>query len=398
MAVTDIRTDASQDSSADASDRLLLPALSIRGFRGFRDLEIARLGRVTLFTGANSIGKSTILDAVRIWAQRGSRSSIRSLLTRRDEFSTNVDLDGEPYVDVDLNALFYGREISIGSSITIGSTFETPELEIVAEEITDEHDRLLGRFGYEAVADGKGILVAKFDNRKYPLPWIILPNGDVVDTRGEWYPRWRRPRMDSDPNVKEDDAVFSAIGPDLPDDRTIANRWFGVALTDAEATVVEALKLIAGDDIERIAALGEDRKNRSKEDIGIFVRRQGSDQRIPLKSLGDGAVRILAIALALANRHMGFLLLDEVENGIHYRVLPDLWRMIFELAQKNDVQVLATTHSFDCVRGFAQAALENEEVEGRLIQLSDRRGGLRAYELPEEELIIAAQQGIEVRG
>lgn len=398
MTVTDTRTDASQVSSANPAEQLLLPSLAIQGFRGFRDLEVSRLGRLTLFTGANSIGKSTILDAVRIWAQRGSRASIRSLLTRRNEFSTNVDLDGEPYIDVDLNALFYGREISIGSSITIGSTFETPELEIVAEEITDEHDRLLGRFGYEAIADGKGILVAKFADRKHPLPWIILPNGDIVDTRGEWYPRWRRPRMDSDPNVEEDDTVFSAIGPDLPDDRTLANRWFGVALTDAETTVVEALRLIAGDDIERIAALGEDRKNRSKEDIGIFVRRHGSDQRIPLKSLGDGAVRMLAIALALANRHMGFLLLDEVENGIHYRVLPDMWRLIFELARKNDVQVLATTHSYDCVRGFAQAALENEEVEGRLVQLSSRNGKTYVGELPEKELVIAARQRIEVRG
>ena len=90
------------------------------------------------------------------------------------------------------------------------------------------------------------------------------------------------------------------------------------------------------------------------------------DRPVPLKSLGDGAVRLFGVALALANSRDGFLLIDEVENGIHYSLQFDFWKMVMKAAHDNNVQVFATTHSWDCVRGFAWAASETEEVEGAL--------------------------------
>ena len=108
-------------------------------------------------------------------------------------------------------------------------------------------------------------------------------------------------------------------------------------------------------------------------------------------------MRLFGAALALANSRDGFLLIDEAENGIHHSVQQDYWRMILRSAQQNNVQVIATTHSWDCVRGFARAAAETEEAEGQLVRLSRQYGDLRAVEYSEEELTIAAEQGIEVR-
>ena len=67
------------------------------------------------------------------------------------------------------------------------------------------------------------------------------------------------------------------------------------------------------------------------------------------------------------------------------------------LPSENNVQVIATTHSWDCVRGFAQASAEAEEVEGVLVRLSRQHGDLRAVEYSEKNLMVAAAQGIEVR-
>ena len=52
------------------------------------------------------------------------------------------------------------------------------------------------------------------------------------------------------------------------------------------------------------------------------------------------------------------------KTGIHHSVQPKFWKMVLQTAQRNNVQVLATTHSWDCVKGFAEAAAELEEVEG----------------------------------
>ena len=93
-------------------------------------------------------------------------------------------------------------------------------------------------------------------------------------------------------------------------------------------------------------------------------------------------------------------MLDEVENGIHHSVQRDFWKMILTTAQANDVQVFATTHSWDCVTGFAQAMLDMEDsigMNGTLIRLDRRDERIRAVEYSKRDLEVAAEQGIEVR-
>ena len=58
-------------SEGSPSNHLHLPSLSIKGFRGIDDLSISRLGRVTLLAGKNGVGKTTVLEACRVYAARG---------------------------------------------------------------------------------------------------------------------------------------------------------------------------------------------------------------------------------------------------------------------------------------------------------------------------------------
>ncbi len=71
--------------------------------------------------------------------------------------------------------------------------------------------------------------------------------------------------------------------------------------------------------------------------------------------------------------------------------------MVLRTAQRNNVQVLATTHSWDCVAGFAQASCEYDDVEGILVRLENQQDGVRAVEYSESDLVVAAEQRIEVR-
>ena len=68
-------------------NRLHLPSLSIKGFRGIDALTIDRLGRVTLIAGKNSVGKTTVLDAIQVYAARGHYDILSQLLTSRQEVS-----------------------------------------------------------------------------------------------------------------------------------------------------------------------------------------------------------------------------------------------------------------------------------------------------------------------
>lgn len=109
--------------------------------------------------------------------------------------------------------------------------------------------------------------------------------------------------------------------------------------------------------------------------------------------------RMLDFAVALEGGRNGILLIDEIENGLHYSVQPDLWRMIFETAQELDVQVFATTHSYDCVQAFQQVSGEHEE-EGMLISLRRKRSDpekIVAVPIEEEELEYAVETHTDVR-
>ena len=177
----------------------------------------------------------------------------------------------------------------------------------------------------------------------------------------------------------------------------MASLWDNVALTAEEDLAIKALRLILDDSIDRVAVVGDDESRHRGHGRRVVAKLRDHPRPVPLKSLGDGATRMFAAGLVLANSRNGFLVVDEAENGLHYSVQRDFWRMVLRAAHYNNVQVLATTHSWDCVTGFAQAATESNDVEGVLVRLERDADKLRAVEYTEEDLQTAAEQDIEVR-
>ena len=132
------------------TNRLHLPDLTIKGFRGIDELSIPRLGRVTLLAGKNGVGKTTVLDAVRVYATRGRYRDLSRLLRDREEMSVVIDEDGDITSQPDWTALFYDRDFSPNFLITIGpNQFEDP-LYIELTLPTDEMLPLLDLSGHES--------------------------------------------------------------------------------------------------------------------------------------------------------------------------------------------------------------------------------------------------------
>ena len=127
------------------------------------------------------------------------------------------------------------------------------------------------------------------------------------------------------------------------------------------------------------------------------VRLVDNDEPLPLYSLGDGMLRALGISLALVNAKDGILLIDEFENGLYYTVQPDLWQFIFRVARHLNVQVFATTHSWDCIKAFQKAASAEKQTEGLLIRQVSKKGEIGVTLYDEQELTIATREHIEVR-
>lgn len=168
--------------------------------------------------------------------------------------------------------------------------------------------------------------------------------------------------------------------------------WDRIALFDLEGQVVEALGII-DPSITAVSMVGGDRPRRPRTAI---VRSGKIPRPVPLRSFGDGLNRFSGIALSLVNAKDGLLLIDEFENGTHYSVQLDTWRMIFGLAAALDVQVFATSHSWDAIETFQKAAAETAE-EGVLVRLARKDEDIIPTVFREDELRIATRDGIEVR-
>jgi len=68
---------------------MILQNLRIKNFRLFEDLEFNRLGRINLLVGRNNAGKSTVLEALRIYAAVGSPRLLQELLKSHNEAGGN---------------------------------------------------------------------------------------------------------------------------------------------------------------------------------------------------------------------------------------------------------------------------------------------------------------------
>lgn len=112
-----------------------------------------------------------------------------------------------------------------------------------------------------------------------------------------------------------------------------------------------------------------------------------------MSSMGDGINRILTVILALVNCKGGVFLLDEFETGLHYTVQTQLWRVIFMLSEKLNVQVFATSHSHDCINSFIAV-----NRGGQIIRLDNRGGEIVAVNYSDDkEMEFIAQNGVEIR-
>ena len=361
----------------------ILDTLEVCGFRTFEHLQIERLGRVNLITGKNNVGKTCLLEALQLYARKASVPTIIwEIMKIRDK--SKKRLVNATDMLAALRYLFYGRkEIRPGTEpIQIGPINRLEEMLSIAigwsiTEMKDGglHTRPL-QPGDNSTADNLipiFIIRAGSSTLSYPLDPSISQ---------------RILRL----NTKEVNCIFAPANG--LEDSQIAELWDGIVLTHLEKEVLAALRLVAPG-VEGLNFVGApifevgERKP--------IVKIANIDEPLPLSNLGDGMQRVLGISLALVNARDGVLLIDEFENGLHYSVQPDLWRLIFHIADRLNVQVFATTHSWDCIEAFQKAVQEVAESEGLLIRLENKRGKTVTTLFDERKLGIATREQIEVR-
>ena len=351
----------------------MLTQLKIRNFRGFQDLTMDSLKAINLIAGENNAGKTSLLEALFLLSAAGNpRLGIKSIVLRGLEGGKILPEAVETF----WKQLFFG--LDIGQSIEIkGNHTEhgslvlkiRSEQQTIADIPLDRAERVsaTNQMGYPSLVfecrdPSSGKLIKSLIRMKegkfevhQPATNIFLPSVILLSQSRD--PRGDAHRLAELKQRKQGDVVLEALQIIEP------------KLKSIEENSSSGAPMIWGD-------------------IGL-------SEMVPLSLMGEGMNRIARIVLTITVPKGGIVLIDEIENGLHHSILPGIWRYIDKMAQKFDTQILATTHSRECVRATQRASLDPERFRYHRLEVGKEGNYPVTYD--PEVLESAFEHNFEIR-
>lgn len=371
----------------------MLSSIHIKGYRGFKDFRMENLCRVNLLVGANNSGKTSALEAFYLLASQADRRALVQVLLRRGELKYDRDENyPKGYPEVDASHLFYGHECRLGNKFDILAQNQRPKKSLSAEVVElPLKERSTNRSREDEGFDPRLALRIKGSPKpKVARIPIGLSGGFSTDPRDD---RWN-------PATEGDGSRVIFITTHSLNPRELIRAWDSIALTEHEEYVHDCLKILDRDIVRIAPQAAIPYWRRELDRSGFLVRHKGFTNPIPIGSMGDGIWHLLSLAIAITRCRDGFLLVDEIDTGLHYGVLPDMWRMVINASRRLNVQVFASTHSFDCMKALAQhggdSTLLTETSDEFVLQRIEPDVGVATSYQP-EEMRIALKQFLEMR-
>jgi hypothetical protein len=229
---------------------LILNSLEIHNFRGFKHLQIERLRRVNLIVGKNNIGKSSLLEALQLYAHNGDPALIWKLLQSRDESKPYSRFLGESpkpeNILLDLKYLFFGRkEIDRSMKPIIIGPINSPD-DLLSISI-GWYIRL--RDEEEGISKLQLLQPDEYDIVDNSIPRFTIQTGKLAKSYS------LTSRLEPPLDEFEIKADCIATAPNGLDRKVAGVLWDRIALTELEKDVVEAMRIIAPG-IERLGVVG----------------------------------------------------------------------------------------------------------------------------------------------
>jgi len=335
----------------------MLQSLHIKNFRGFRDLKIEPLKRVNLIIGQNNTGKTGVLEALTLLLWEPSPASCGNL---PNMFRSAGQGDWD---ETFWKWLFYNK--SLMRNVEISGSFDNQK-----------------EFG----------MVLQPNQKPMNSHNSLLPNLIYVEDIATFRCYTTAVRSGPGPhNARFKPAIFSTHPSDPTQNALKYNR---VILKRRRKQVERMLREIEPR-LETVEALQTELPNHQQ--TSLIYADLGLSEMIPVTQLGQGFNRLLDIYSEVVASDAKALVIDELENGLHHSVLPTIWKGLLLAAKEVDVQIFATTHSWECVLAADQAAREGENYDLALIRLDRVKDDIKATVIDENSLTTAKELHWEMR-
>jgi AAA domain, putative AbiEii toxin, Type IV TA system len=358
----------------------MLSSISVKRFRCFRDLDLSGLARINLIAGRNNVGKSSLLEAVclhclpdkpNLWIKVYKLRGVEDPLESIDELADWLFFEGNRESPIEIQSIDNKGDVRA----TLLHLVDAPTSR---RKFPDIEDTLAHSLLVLAASDvNRLILQYSFNNGD--LASSVLSAGKL--------PNASHVTLETPAQGK----ILSQFLPSFAGDEDREIRNFGILeKTKRLDEVIPPLHHLEPR-LRRLALVPFAGKSRIHGDLDEFK------QLVPLPQLGEGIRRLLSILLAVAVVPGGIVLIDEIENGLHYSVQTQVWSAIAQAARQHDVQIFATTHSWECLRYAHDAYCDDEADDFRLHRLDRVHGDITATTYDRDGIDAALAMGVEVR-
>lgn len=382
----------------------MITKLDIENFKDFKTLSLRDLKQVTLLSGKNNIGKTSILEAILLLFNYKVSSLLVPVLGNRlvSGFPMNVPFDHA--VTGIFNNYDKNKRVAIKSNNDelLIKLIHNAKLLVQQSSNPPSINNMLTT---PVITDGLNIEYKQSGNQYYLgtslknsvqeslyLPHVQsgvvhpvkLPTVFVVNEFGEL--------------LKAEDFINTNIQINTSNSKQQSLvREFNNIRTNHRKLIKEylipGLKLL-NPDIEDIE-LGNEPLNNQESRIELIV--DGGNRPIPLSSLGHGAKRLFNIIIGTISAKDGVLLIDEIENGIHYSVIGKMWDLIFKLSKANNCQIIATTHSWEFASYITSQPEENNKMFSFVNIAQLKNGDLASATYNFDQFAYAIENNSELR-
>jgi predicted ATPase len=369
----------------------MLKAIEIENFRGFKNLRM-ELAPVNLISGKNNTGKTAILEA--IFLQMGPlQPQLATSFSHRGEGRSSISIlpPGLRYID-EWKLLFFDREITrpchLSSELVDGSrqtlSIELRESNVQVIEPATQSTAQASEIGQAITQESSFELAYTFSGPNDTLAETVATPSQI----GGGIPR-ERLRIEKVLASRPSLPKATLLGTDRQPRAQLAQQFSRLRENQQHGPIEEVLRRLEPR-LRTIEIRVEAQRPELAADIGLT-------QLMPLRMMGEGVTRLVEILLAIFGTREGIVLIDEIENGLHYSVLSDVWDSTIRAARLAQVQLIATTHSFECIRAAHQAADINPPYELRLHRVDRTNGSLHATIYDREKIEASLAMGLEVR-
>lgn len=365
-------------TTADGKDGYYMAkSVSIKGFRGFKNVSVEDCRRVNVIVGENGSGKTAFLEAIFLAAGASVELAMRTKQWRGFESVTaggsQKQLDEALWGD-----LFHNFQGEAEASVRLAGTaaherFLKMEL-IPSEQVSIPVPKAKGKAKIDTTVKESGISftwtgpyrakqysVASFKDGK--LTYQNPPEAPIL-------------------------AAFFAANQTASSQETVI-RYSDISKRFRTRPVLKAFRelfpSVSDLSIELVLATPM-----------VFATVEGHETKMPIQLLSGGMTKLASIMIAIPTVKEGVLLIDEIENGFYYKKLPLVWENLASLADEYDVQLFVSTHSYECLSAAATAARKRPELFS-LVRTVQGKGECETRQFAGEDFVNAIDAEQEVR-